>query len=80
MQTFARGENEDGVVAVRQLPNQVVAMVFNSGYLYLISGETDKVFARYDLLSNFESREEKPVYERILKAKLDFKKRPFVYG
>jgi len=37
LQTFSRGETEDGVVALKQLPNQIVAVVVTSGYLYLIS-------------------------------------------
>jgi hypothetical protein len=68
------------VVAVKQLHNQVVAVVLTSGYLYLISGKTEKAFARYDLLTNLDHREGRTPTSRILKAKLDFKKRDFSYG
>lgn len=53
---MARGEGEDGVVALKQLPNQVLAVVVSSGYFYLVSCETGKTIAKYDLLTNLDSR------------------------
>ena len=79
LQTFSRGETEEGVVSIKQLPNQIVAVVVTSGYLYLISCETERLIAKHDLLTNLESRDERGSYDRVLKAKLDFKKRPFNY-
>ena len=79
LQTFSRGETEEGVVALKQLPNQIVAVVVTSGYLYLISCETERMIAKHDLLTNLDSRDERGSYDRVLKAKLDFKKRPFNY-
>jgi hypothetical protein len=79
LQTFSRGETEEGVVALKQLPNKIVAVVVTSGYLYLISCETERMIAKHDLLTNLDSRDERGSYDRVLKAKLDFKKRPFNY-
>ena len=79
LQTFSRGETEEGVVSIKQLPNQIVAVIVTSGYLYLISCETERLIAKHDLLTNLESRDERGSYDRVLKAKLDFKKRPFNY-
>ena len=67
-------------MTLRQLPNQIVAVVISTGFLYLMSGESEKIIAKYDLLTNLDLREERGVYDRIVKAKLDFKKRPYVYG
>ena len=79
LQTFSRGETEEGVIALKQLPNQLVAVVVTSGYLYLISSETERLIAKHDLLTNLDSRDERGSYDRVVKAKLDFKKRPFNY-
>ena len=37
------------------------------------------MIAKHDLLTNLDSRDERASYDRVLKAKLDFKKRPFNY-
>lgn len=79
LQAPSKGINDEGVVILKQLPNQMIAVVLTSGILLLVSGETERIIAKYDLLSNLDVREEKP-QGKILKAKLDFKKRPYSYG
>ncbi len=59
LQAPSKGVNEEGVVLVKQLPNQILAVVLTSGILNLISGETEKVIAQFNLLTNSDIRDEK---------------------
>jgi hypothetical protein len=52
-------------------------VVDTKGFLRIWSIDTDKIVAEFELLRQDENQEQTSLVDKILRAKLDFHKRPF---